>query len=297
MSHLEHEYDAGVYYVGIKPPASGKVSSFRAFSRYMKSPEALSDPRPNYLWDDAIAHQLIETGRRHLIEDTEVPAVVAGLNRAIPEKIRCLSATVTMGPACTGSHFHSHNHAFCTLVAGLKYWIMLSPEAQLMQPHPVHQDDLMSMHPRDYIRALQAVRGSEWWRTQTPGMSECTQQPGDFLFVPNGYAHMVLNLWPSAAVNHEFRQDGQPEKADPFDKEAAREASEAEAWQKQLKSLAGRGEEMALCTRHADCAAQFFCAAAGTGTSICVPLGECQADHDAVDGKCPGVAAGRAEEL
>ena len=32
----------------------------------------------------------------------------------------------------------------------------------------------------------------------------CVQHAGDMIYVPNTFQHLVLNLWPSAAVNHEF---------------------------------------------------------------------------------------------
>ena len=54
---------------------------------------------------------------------------------------------------------------------------------------------------------MKRQRGEEWWKHKDKLRKqwECTQQPGDFIFVPNTFSHLVVNLWPSAAINNEFR--------------------------------------------------------------------------------------------
>ena len=42
-------------------------------------------------------------------------------------------------------------------------------------------------------------------------MFECTQLPGDVMYIPEAYEHLVLNLWPSAAVNMEFHVGKRPD--------------------------------------------------------------------------------------
>jgi len=58
-------------------------------------------------------------------------------------------------------------------------------------------------------RALSNVPAREWWRSEqgkaarANGFS-CTQESGDVMFVPSGWAHSVLNLRGVAGVAIEF---------------------------------------------------------------------------------------------
>jgi len=216
--NLTQEYGARRFFVGRRPPMVGEVEPLRNFLAYMTSDAALKDPRPLYLWDDAVAQvKYTAPSLRHPVQDTAMPNVITGLGGGL----RALSAQLTVGPACTGSHMHKHNHAFCVLVHGLKYWILRPRQREGTAPpnavRVVEEEE--SYHPRDFIKAsaTRNHRGQEWWRTRTPGLQECTQQEGDFLYVPNSDHHLVINLWPSIAVNHEFEKDGEPEVEDAED--------------------------------------------------------------------------------
>ena len=130
---------------------------------------------------------------------------------------------MTIGPACSGSHFHAHDEAFCTLVHGLKYWVIRDLNENCTNPpvfgdlgeverhHAYDPDPGCNERYMDYtgpveghLRALRHRRGKEWWRKKWPHQMECTQRPGDLIYVPQQYQHYIINLWPSAAMNHEF---------------------------------------------------------------------------------------------
>jgi len=124
------------------------------------------------------------------------------------------SSTLSMGPACSGSHLHKHNHAFCTLVHGVKHWLLVSPTVWSQSANASKKFLLSAaeLHPRDYLQALSKDQpGGRWWAPNASGLQACTQQAGDFLFIPNSYLHQVINVWPSIAINSEFQHDGVPE--------------------------------------------------------------------------------------
>ena len=49
------------------------------------------------------------------------------------------------------------------------------------------------------------------WEQRYDGMLECVQGKGDFLYIPEGFHHVVLNVWPSVGVAHEFVLPSQQE--------------------------------------------------------------------------------------
>jgi len=213
---LEDEYGDETYTVGVVPPSMARQETLRSYFQYLKSKNATQDRMPQYLWHNALSFDNTAgenlNGTRVMIEDTETPKWIANIEQA-----SLLSATTTVGPACSGSHYHQHNNAFCVLVVGMKHWILGSPDGidwQHMEKE--HGFDHNGLHPRDFITkmALHENRTTAWWKREPAGpfrksLLGCTQHAGDFIFIPNGYGHAVINLWPSAAVNHEFTHGAQ----------------------------------------------------------------------------------------
>lgn len=237
LDRLTARYGDSPMWVGQRPPMLSRLNKLSEFIEYMRSPQALRDPRPSYLWDNAMSWAVLNgTNKRHPVEDTEVPGFMLQL------PVDVLSMSFTMGGACTGSHMHKHNHAFCSLIAGLKYWLLVAPKEYSKNPKgsyepPVDRsDDQQGYHPRDFIASMANRRGAQWWVNRTPGMLECTQRPGDVIYVPISYLHLIVNLWPSTAVNHEFQQPGVEEVDDPNERQEAQEGQDEE--QRHHESLA-----------------------------------------------------------
>ena len=93
-------------------------------------------------------------------------------------------AQFALGSPGTGSPVHYHNAAWNGLFYGLKKWYLLPPSEKLISSVPV----------------------KEWVDTHVPALestvrvASCVQQPGDIIFVPNNWAHAVLNLKSSVAI-------------------------------------------------------------------------------------------------
>ena len=90
---------------------------------------------------------------------------------------------------------HFHNAALNTLVYGRKRWFMLSKH-----------DAYYSRTP-----ALHWFRGSSGYAydalKKSGHLFECIQQPGDVIYVPESWAHGVLNVETSVGVAMEYRNE------------------------------------------------------------------------------------------
>jgi hypothetical protein len=212
------------YYERSSSPAG--YESMSSYLDYMTSAEALESTWPRYLWvrypplapdqlrplsslisaphaclqDDALEQISHGETRPHPLEDTQVPDFIAGMANHTDPSMRpsVIAAVLSIGPACSGSHFHRHDSAFCVLVGGLKWWILNDPTSSGRSLHDEFGSEEGSASAASYVRGLQEQRGQAWWAGRTAGHLECAQKAGDLMFVPAGREHFILNLWPSA---------------------------------------------------------------------------------------------------
>jgi hypothetical protein len=90
-----------------------------------------------------------------------------------------------MGPGGAGSSLHFHPSAVNLCLFGLKHWLLVPPAAAAFTDAPA----------------------AEWWPTRARAgpAFEVLQGPGDFVYVPDGWGHAVLNLADSLALAFEAR--------------------------------------------------------------------------------------------
>lgn len=100
------------------------------------------------------------------------------------------------GPARSGSVFHidpNATHAWNACIVGKKRWILSPPGIPPPGVRPQPDGDMV----------LLPVSLGEWmhqfYNNGRHGLWECTVEPGDIMFVPHGWWHMVVNL--DAPVN------------------------------------------------------------------------------------------------
>jgi hypothetical protein len=89
-----------------------------------------------------------------------------------------------LGPAGSGAPFHHHCPAFNTVFYGTKRWYLLPPARAFYS----------KLHPLAWFN-----KGS-----LTNQSIQCTQNPGDTLFVPQGWGHATLNVRETVAVAMEI---------------------------------------------------------------------------------------------
>ena len=208
---LVERYRGASFFVGQSPPADvmSETTSISDFLHYMGAEGTKGSLHPRYLWDDVnywVKYNNV-TALRHPLEDTEIPEVIAYLSRGLEGegyRTRVKTASVTMGPACSGSEMHHHDDAFCVLVKGMKYWFL--------SRHDPSAGGIDMVSPNTAIGMLAKERGKEWWKGGKVDKDrlECVQHAGEFLYVPGQWYHSVFNLWPSAAINHEFSLETPP---------------------------------------------------------------------------------------
>ena len=91
-----------------------------------------------------------------------------------------------LGPGGAGSALHFHPAAVNLCVFGLKMWVIVPPGAAAFSEEHV----------------------AAWWprRASAGPAFEALQGPGDFVFVPEGWGHAVINLADSLALAFEAKQ-------------------------------------------------------------------------------------------
>jgi tetratricopeptide (TPR) repeat protein len=101
------------------------------------------------------------------------------------EKKREEKFIFSVGPTHSGLFFHQHSSAWNALVHGEKRWFMLPS---------------VSYYGPEYLPTLRWLKGGAYQAMQSATGSdskaplECTQRPGEVLFVPQGWHHAVISL-------------------------------------------------------------------------------------------------------
>ena len=88
---------------------------------------------------------------------------------------------------------HFHNAALNTLVYGRKRWFMLSK-------YDAYNSRTAALH------WFRGSRGGYDTLKKTEQLFECIQQPGDVIYVPESWAHSVINVETSVGVAMEYRK-------------------------------------------------------------------------------------------
>jgi oxalate decarboxylase/phosphoglucose isomerase-like protein (cupin superfamily) len=92
---------------------------------------------------------------------------------------------------------HFHGHAANTLAYGLKKWYLFAPSEAFYSKTPAI----------DFVREGEGDDSSEGRGTRSSLARQCTQRPGDVLYVPPLWSHATLNLQASIGVAHEFSME------------------------------------------------------------------------------------------
>ncbi|CAB9531869.1 demethylase and lysyl-hydroxylase [Seminavis robusta] len=111
---------------------------------------------------------------------------------------------ILAGPPRSGTGLHIDplwTNAWVTLLQGLKRWILIPPHVELPKGAGLREPQVPSViWFRDYYDKVQ----------QLEGVVEILQNPGETVFVPNGWPHLVLNLEQTVAVTHNYASEFGP---------------------------------------------------------------------------------------
>lgn len=135
--------------------------------------------------------------------------------RRFPQPQRPPYRWILMGPARSGTGLHVDpvgTHAWVSLVQGCKRWVLFPPETP--------RDCIGMQEPqipsviwfRDYYYTYRHCGGrdqrlSQQQRQHFDNAVEILQRPGETVYVPAGWPHVVLNLEFSTALTHNYASE------------------------------------------------------------------------------------------
>ncbi|MBA0691839.1 hypothetical protein Goari_009445, partial [Gossypium aridum] len=176
-----------------------KVSmTFKDYVSYMKQQH---DEDPLYIFDDKFGESA-----PGLLKDYTVPQIFQEDFFDVLDKNRPSFRWLVIGPARSGASWHVDpglTSAWNTLLCGRKRWA-LYPPGTVPLGVTVHVDD------DDGDISVDSPTSLQWWLDFYPILAnenkpiECTQLPGETIFVPSGWWHCVLNLETTIAVTQNF---------------------------------------------------------------------------------------------
>lgn len=117
---------------------------------------------------------------------------------------------ILIGPERSGTGLHIDplwTNAWVTVIQGKKRWLLFPPNT------PQDQIGMSDDHPQInsatwFHHYYDKVKSSEWPKEYKP--VEVLQLPGETVFVPNGWPHIVLNLETTVAVTHNYASEFGP---------------------------------------------------------------------------------------
>uniref|UniRef100_A0A5S6QZQ0 JmjC domain-containing protein n=1 Tax=Trichuris muris TaxID=70415 RepID=A0A5S6QZQ0_TRIMR len=146
-----------------------------------------NDDSPLYVFDSSIERK---SSKRALLDDYEVPSIFRDdLFRYASSRRRPPHKWFVFGPARSGTGIHIDplgTHAWNALIVGHKRWCLFPPEA-----------------PKELLKFGVDQGGVHSWPRQYRPV-EVLQKPGELIFVPGGWWHVVINLDTTIAVTHNY---------------------------------------------------------------------------------------------
>ncbi|KAL6179441.1 hypothetical protein ACLB2K_050956 [Fragaria x ananassa] len=198
LDHLLQNYGDTAFKISQR--SSCKVSmTFKDYVSYMK---VQHDEDPLYIFDHKFGE--VEPG---LLKDYSVPYLFQEDYFDVLDKDkRPPFRWLIIGPQRSGASWHvdpALTSAWNTLLCGHKRWA-LYPPGRVPIGVTVHVNE------DDGDVNIETPTSLQWWLDFYPLLAdedkpiECTQLPGETIFVPSGWWHCVLNLEPSIAVTQNF---------------------------------------------------------------------------------------------
>ncbi|VAI16791.1 unnamed protein product [Triticum turgidum subsp. durum] len=198
IQQLVHDYGEVTFRISQRSPKK-IIMKLKDYVSYM---ELQHDEDPLYIFDDKFG----ETTPA-LLEDYRVPHLFQeDLFGVLDYEQRPAFRWLIIGPERSGASWHVDpglTSAWNTLLCGRKRWA-LYPPGRVPGGVTVHVSD------EDGDVDIETPTSLQWWLDIYPHLAEhekpleCTQLPGETIFVPSGWWHCVLNLETTVAVTQNF---------------------------------------------------------------------------------------------
>lgn len=200
----------------------GHGMTLHAYNKYCHSIEGLTDDAPLAIYDSQF--HPADDPRSSMVQDFVVPTcfqydLFAGLTEEEinPDGesvgVRPPYQWILMGPERSGTGLHVDpigTHAWVTLIEGCKRWILFPPDTPAQ---------VIGFSKSKQVPSV--VWFEQWWcggkiqqslpncnnnnqQQQTLQFVEFLQNPGETIYVPAGWPHLVLNLKASVAITQNY---------------------------------------------------------------------------------------------
>ena len=191
----------------------GEMMTLSTYDKYVNSVEGRTDDAPLAVYDSQLDDDEDDERLAVFEQDYQVPRCFSA-----PDLFECLDnflrdddgcdndsspsrppyRWILMGPERSGTGLHIDplgTHAWVSLVQGLKRWVLF--------PYGTDQTEIGMQEP--------TIASAIWFRdyyqsciTKYPDAIEILQQPGETVYVPAGWPHIVLNLEASVAITQNY---------------------------------------------------------------------------------------------
>eukprot|EP00730_Choanoeca_flexa_P007262 TRINITY_DN12302_c2_g1_i1.p1 TRINITY_DN12302_c2_g1~~TRINITY_DN12302_c2_g1_i1.p1 ORF type:complete len:466 (+),score=70.51 TRINITY_DN12302_c2_g1_i1:108-1505(+) len=170
-------------------------------AQYMRYAQASTDPRPLYIFEPRFVEKLPQ-----LQEDWHVPEMFDQDLMAVLGPGRPDHRWLLAGPTRTGTNFHvdpNYTAAWNTVVYGRKKWIMFPPDVlppglELAGDRVEQAESVLEWFVSSYSSIHEP--GSPW----AEHVHECVCEPGETVYIPAGWWHLVLNLETTVAITQNY---------------------------------------------------------------------------------------------
>lgn len=142
--------------------------------------------------------QMKSGDRKYIFQNTQDPsmtgnvlAAMTALTDDLKHWVKPTKVQFYLGPVDSGAPLHYHADAINVLAHGTKHWYLQPPQDAEYHTNPVFEWETLSLPL--YPESRKPI--------------ECTQQAGDLIYVPQGWAHATLNWQESVGVAVEFGID------------------------------------------------------------------------------------------
>lgn len=178
-----------------------ETMSLNTYQKYMNSYDSgYCDDAPLAIYDSQFGNDNDE--RSIILKEYTIPSCFrdCDLYEYLPsEDVRPPYRWILIGPERSGTGLHIDpvgTHAWVTLVEGCKKWILFP-----------YGTNLKSIHMQGNLQIPSAIWFYKYYDTiikQHPNAIEVIQYPGETVYVPAGWPHLVLNLKLSVAITQNY---------------------------------------------------------------------------------------------
>ncbi|KAJ8323010.1 hypothetical protein QVD99_007321 [Batrachochytrium dendrobatidis] len=148
----------------------------------------------------------------HLIDDFELPKYFTDdLFRLVGKRRRPPYRWIVIGPARSGTGIHIDplgTSAWNALLQGHKRWVLFPPGApkDIIEPKSLQDHEAVTWFTHVYPKLSDQHPNSPTGKTyaQVFGMIDILQGPGETVFVPGGWSHVVMNIDFTVAITQNF---------------------------------------------------------------------------------------------